>query len=75
MQVNKTASMLERKENFYYVFCKGGQAKFKTKFQAIRHLMQKELFYPVRLYETVDVDVNGFDVLKCIYYTGCGIKY
>lgn len=75
MKENKNVPAMEETKNFYFVFCKGGQAKFKKKEQAIKHVMQKELFYPVRLYETVDVDVNGFDVLKCIYYTGCGIKH
>lgn len=74
MKENKTIPVMEQKANSYFVFCKGGQSKFNKKEQAIRHIMQKELFYSVRLYETVDVDVNGFDNLKCIYFTGCGKK-
>lgn len=75
MKENKNVPVMEEQTNTYFVFCKGGQAKFKKKEQAIRHIMQKELFYSVRLYETVNVDKNGFDVLNCIYYTGCGLKH
>ena len=75
MKENKNVPAMEEQTNTYFVFCKGGQAKFKKKEQAIRHIMQKELFYSVRLYETVNVDENGFDVLNCVYYTGCGLKH
>lgn len=70
----KDISAIDKFTNNYFVFCKGGQSKFKRKEQAIKHVMQKELFFVARLYETVGVDENGFDVLKCIYFTGCGLK-
>ena len=75
MKKTISISNLDKQTNFYYVFCKGGIVKIQDKQQAIKHVKQKEQYFIVRLYETVDVDVNGFDVLKCIYYTGCGIKH
>ncbi len=75
MKENKIFPSVEQPINTYFVFCKGGVSQFKKKEQAIRLIMQKELFYSIRLYEAVNVDNNGFDVLKCIYFTGCGLKH
>ena len=66
---------MEKATNNYLVVCKGGIVKFNDKQEAVKNIQHKEQYFVVRLYETVNVDENGFDVLNCIYYTGCGLKH
>lgn len=65
---------MEKATNNYLVVCKGGIVKFNDKQSAIQNIEHKEQYFIVRLYESVSVDENGFDVLKCIYFTGCNLR-
>ncbi len=59
----------------YLLICHGGSSTFWNKDIAIATAKSKEdKGLRVRLYESVCTDNDGFETMKCIYYTNCPKK-